>query len=137
MDSEQGDLRQRLRQAIPPALKARDRATVAALRSALAAIENAEAVDAAAAPPPLPGGAGTAGFAGAVVGLRAGEVARRSLTEAEVERIVRAEVAERDAAARDYAQAGQLDHAARLRAEASALAAYVVGPAESPAEPGE
>ena len=36
-------VRERLRAALPPALKARDAVAVAALRSALAAIDNAEA----------------------------------------------------------------------------------------------
>ena len=39
------DLRDRLRRALPVALKAQDRPAVAALRSTLAAIDNAEAVD--------------------------------------------------------------------------------------------
>jgi uncharacterized protein YqeY len=38
-------LRQRLREALPAALRARDRVAVAALRATLAAIDNAEAVD--------------------------------------------------------------------------------------------
>jgi uncharacterized protein YqeY len=46
------DLRDRLRRALPPAMKARDRPAVTALRSALAAIDNAGAVDPAHAPPP-------------------------------------------------------------------------------------
>lgn len=40
-------LRERLRGALPAAIKARDAAAVAALRSALAAVDNAEAADAA------------------------------------------------------------------------------------------
>ena len=39
------DLRDRLRRALPVAMKAQDRPAVAALRSTLAAIDNAEAVD--------------------------------------------------------------------------------------------
>src|SRR5918996_2373390 len=62
-------LRERLRAALPEAMKARDAVAVAALRSALAAIDNAEAVAAAPAPP----GAGSADVAGAAVGVRAAE----------------------------------------------------------------
>jgi uncharacterized protein len=46
-----GDVRDRLRRALPAAIKARDTVAVAALRSALAAIDNTEAVDPDAAGP--------------------------------------------------------------------------------------
>ena len=72
-------------------MKARDQAAVSALRSALAAIDNAEAADAAQAST----GPGTAEFAGSVAGLGAGEVPRRVVTDADAVAIVRAEVAER------------------------------------------
>jgi uncharacterized protein YqeY len=113
-------LRQRLRAALPSAMRAGDRAVVSALRSALAAIENAEAVD-------PPGAA--AGHSGALerspVGAGATEVARRELTEAEVERLVRTEVADREAVANEYERAGRHDYARRLRHEAEALAAHL------------
>jgi hypothetical protein len=54
-------------------------------------------------------------------GLGAGEAQRRGLNEDQVEEIVRAEVAEREAAARDYEQRGHADQADRLRREASVL----------------
>jgi uncharacterized protein YqeY len=44
-----------------------------------------------------------------------------------VERIVRAEVAERHAAAHAYEQAGQREHAERLRAEISVISQCVEG----------
>jgi uncharacterized protein len=69
--------------------------------------------------------AGHARIAGTVGGLGAAEVERRSLTEAEVEAIVRAEVAERQAAARDYQRAGRQEHAERLRAEAGILSSLL------------
>jgi uncharacterized protein len=112
-------LRIRLRRALPPALKARDQAAVAALRSALAAIDNAQAVEA--PPAPLTGGV----IAGAVTGLGAGEAQRRELSEGDIAAIVRAEVADRRAAAADYESGGQVDAAARLTAEADVLAAYL------------
>jgi hypothetical protein len=112
-------------------MKARDQQTIAALRSALAAIDNAEAVEVTSTPPPAqPGpppegegvgaperatpvaGAGPAPgatpvaeagpVAGAVIGLGAGEVERRRLTAGEMEAIVQREVAERRTAARAY-----------------------------------
>jgi uncharacterized protein YqeY len=97
---------------------------VAALRSALAAIENAEAVT----PPPAgsPTEATThAQLAGTVVGVGAAEAERRALSEAQVERIVRAEVEERRTAADAYERADRPDPARRLRAEADVLGGYL------------
>ena len=112
------EFRQRLHLALRQALKARDTIATSALRSALAAIDNAGAV-----PPVPPPAAGTSGpyVAGAVAGLGAGEAERRSLTEADVVQIVRAEVAERQAAARAYERAGHAEQASRLRREADVL----------------
>jgi len=112
-------LRQRLRAALPEALRAGDRDAVAALRSALAAIDNAESVD---APPPAPG---SLAVERTPVGAGATEVARRELTEAQVERLVRTEVAEREAVAAEYERAGRGERAARLRREAAVLAAHL------------
>jgi uncharacterized protein len=111
------DVRDRLRQALRDAMRERDRVAVAVLRSTLAAIDNAEAVDA---------GAPTAGQS-VRIGLGAAEVERRSLTTAQMETIVRAEVADRQGAARDYERAGRREHAERLRAEAELLAQVVHG----------
>lgn len=95
---------------------------VSALRTALAAIENAEAVrpDEADAPP-----SGWSHVAGSAAGMGAGDVPRRHLTVVDVEHIVRAEVAERLAAADQYEQRGQSDSATRLRAEAAVLSRYL------------
>jgi uncharacterized protein YqeY len=124
MAEERGEgLRDRLRRALPAAMKARDRPAVAALRSALAAIDNAEAVEAAAPPT----GAGTPAFAGTVPGVGAAEAERRRLTPGEMEQLLRAEVADREAAARTYEQAGQAEQAARLRTEARILGSYLDG----------
>jgi uncharacterized protein YqeY len=109
----------RLRAALPTALKARDRVAVAALRSALAAIDNAQAVEA----PPAPRSGGV--VAGAVTGLGGGEAPRRELSPGDVVAIVRAEVVDRRAAAGEYERAGQGDAAARLTAEADVLAAHL------------
>src|SRR5215470_10020577 len=98
------DIRTRLQQALRGALKARDGSATSALRSALGAIGNAEAVEE--APKPL-AGKGSVHVAGAVAGLGAGEAERRQLTEADVAAIVRAEVTERQAAASEYERAGQ------------------------------
>ncbi len=83
------------------AIKQRDRVAVAALRSALAAIENAEAVE-----------RGESvdrrlGIEQIPVGVGAAEVARRELTELDVLGIVRAEIADRESAALGYERAGR------------------------------
>lgn len=61
------------------------------------------------------------------VGAGATEVARRALTDAEVEveEIARGEVAERETAADEYERAGRADRAEQLRSEARALAAHL------------
>lgn len=112
-------LHARLRRALPPALKARDRAAVAALRSALAAIDNAQAVTA----PPVPRAGGV--VAGAVRGLGAGDVPRRGLSTDEVAAIVRSEVDDRRAAAADFERSGRVEAAGRLIAEADVLAVHL------------
>ena len=135
------NLRERLSRALPAAMKARDRPAINALRSALAAIDNAGAVDptqvrpdpahpeptAATAIDPEPGRAegGGPNVAGSVGGVGATEVERRSLSEAQMQEIVRAEVLERERAAAGYERAGQLEPAERLRGEAEVLGAFL------------
>jgi uncharacterized protein len=117
------DIRTRLRRALGVALKARDAGAVSALRSAMSAIGNAEAVD----PASRPAGTGSAHFAGTVAGLGAGEAQRRLLTEADAEAIVRHEAAEREAAVGEYERGGRAAEAARLREGARALMAVLEG----------
>ena len=112
-------LRQRLRAALPAAMKSRDRAATAALRATLAAIDNAEAV--ASADGVVRGQA----IEQVALGVGATEVERRALTEPEVEEIVRAELAEREAAASEYDRAGRTERAEQLRSEARVLAAHL------------
>ena len=115
-------VRDRLRTALTAAMKSRDTTATAALRSALAAIDNAEAVEAAPGSPMLDGP-----IPGAVAGLGAAEVPRRALTESEMLRVVEAEIAERESAARSYEDLGQHDDADRLRSEAVVLRRAVEG----------
>ena len=113
-------LRARLRRALLAAMKGRDPVAIAALRSGLAAIDNAEAV----APPPAP--MPRAGIVAAgMVGLGAGEAERRQLSEDQMADIIRTEIADRQAAAEEYERAGHLDQSARLTAEADVLAAHL------------
>ncbi|MEV6768132.1 hypothetical protein AB0N05_05805 [Nocardia sp. NPDC051030] len=113
-------LRDRLRAALPVAMKARDRSATAALRSALGAIDNAEAVDAS----DVRAGA----IEASPVGLGAAELSRRELTESDIEAVVRTEIDERLRAATEYATLnGGADRAESLRAEAAALAVHLNG----------
>jgi len=111
-------VRERLQTALRGAMKARDRAAVAALRSTLAALDNAQAVEADVAPVEHEHFAGTAGALGA------GEAPRAALDEPASRAIVAREVQERRDAADEYERHGRDDEATRLRAEADLLAAF-------------
>jgi uncharacterized protein len=117
-----GDIRARMRRGLVGAMKARDQQAVEALRSALARIDNAEAVDpesiddealdegvfddedfydraSDAAPAPPSAGGGHPAVAGSIPGVGAAERDRRVLTPEQMAGIVRNEVIEREAAA--------------------------------------
>lgn len=118
-------LRGELRAALNGAMRNRDVVAIAALRSVLAAIDNAEAPDAAHAPKPTDG---HATLAGTVAGLGAAEVERRILTEGELEQLIEAEVADRDHSAETYRLSGRADMADRLKAQADTLRPYLARP---------
>jgi uncharacterized protein YqeY len=123
MSTDSDRLRAALRGDLVTAMKARDTDAVAALRTAIAAIDNAEAVD-------RPDGASATTsehFAGAHVGVGSTEVARRDLTLDDVQAIVSEQMAERLIEADRYGQLGRREAAARLRREATALAKYMPG----------
>ncbi|MEV0720823.1 hypothetical protein [Asanoa sp. NPDC050611] len=109
------DLRERLRRTLREALRSRDAVAAGALRAAISAIDNAEAV------PARPGQFGRAPMG--AVGVGAAEAPRRSLDGEEILRIVRAEAADRLAAAAQFERLGQVDAAARMRAGAELLTA--------------
>ena len=115
----------RLRSALTQALSARDMIAAAALRSALAAIGNAEAVPLA---PDRATPASSQHFAGARARLVAGEAARRELRAGETEQLVRDEINARLAAAREYDELGRGDRADRLRREAAVLTSVIGSP---------
>jgi uncharacterized protein YqeY len=105
-----------LQAALTDALRRRDKVAVAALRSGLSALANAEAVS----PVPL-AGTSSAHIAGAAAGLGAAEAPRRTLSRAEAEQVIAAEISERLAAADGYDQAGHPGRAGQLRREAEVL----------------
>ncbi|WP_240504990.1 GatB/YqeY domain-containing protein [Nocardia mangyaensis] len=110
-------LRERLRAALKPAMKARDLSAVSALRSALSAIDNAEAIDA---------GDGKAGaLENSALGLGAAEAARRDLSETEIVQIVRHEIDERRTAAKEYDRLGAAERRDQLTSEADVLTALL------------
>ena len=104
-------IEERLRDDLGRAMKARDRARVNVLRTALAAIANAEAPPVnAPAWPPLAGPA---------------EHPRLELTEADVRRILEREVTERQEAAAAYVTGGRAGDAETLDAEVAVLRSYL------------
>lgn len=115
-------LRADLAAALRHAIRARDTVAASALRTTLSAIANAEAV---ATGTQAKAAAGSAHFAGTVAGLGAGEIARKQLSAADVYAIVRAEIAEREHAAGEYAANGLSSQAGRLHTEADILSAVI------------
>jgi uncharacterized protein YqeY len=139
-----GDIRARMRRGLVDAMKARDQQAVAALRSTLARIDNAEAVDAEAvdadadaldAEPALYSGEGHPAVAGSVLGVGAADVDRRVLTPEEMAALVRDDVEEREIAAEVLVRVGRPDQAERLRAQAKLLTTYLTPPGSPPQPP--
>lgn len=114
------DIRMAMRHDLVVALKARDTETVTALRTAIAAIDNAEAVDTSALPASAPDGP----VAGATAGLGSSEVARRALTTADGRSVVSAVIAEYLDEAERYESADHGESAAVLRRQAEVLRGY-------------
>jgi uncharacterized protein len=118
-------VRTRLRRDLIVALKARDDVAVVALRSAIAAIDNAEAVE-------VRGASRREGssehIAGASAGVGSAEAERRVLSDAGVQAVIRAQADERSQAAHEYEELGRDDVAVRLRLEAALLRAYLPRP---------
>jgi uncharacterized protein len=110
-------LRSELRAALPAAMKARDRLAVSVLRSTLAALDNAEAI--------APGQTKGLAIEQSPIGAGAAEAPRRELTPDDLVRIVRDEIATREAAAADYQRAGHPDRASALRDEAAYLTRFL------------
>jgi len=136
------DIRARMRRGLVDAMKARDQQAVSALRSTLARIDNAEAVDADGldadgldAEPALYRGDGRPAVAGSVLGVGAAEVDRRVLTPEEMAAVVRDDVEEREMAAEVLERVGRPDHAERLRAQAKLLTTYLTPPGSPPETP--
>lgn len=118
--------RDRLRESLLSARKARDTNRTAAIRSALSAIDNAETPQADQTDTRI-GGA----IAGAVSGVGSTEVARRVLSDDEVRDLLRAEIDERLSAASGYIANGHHERASELQSQAAVLAQVLGQPPES------
>jgi uncharacterized protein YqeY len=115
-------MRTRLRHDLTAAIKARDHTTTRALRSALSAIENAEATEVIRDPRVA---TGSEYIAGSTAGLGAAEVERRVLSESDVHALIQAQVDERLLATEEYERCSRGDLAGQLRAEADVLRRYL------------
>ncbi|MET7701666.1 hypothetical protein [Streptomyces sp. NPDC005485] len=104
-------------------MRARDKAAVSALRTTLAALDNAEAVPLDETEPH------NLALEQSPVGVGATEAARRELSERRVVDIVRAEAAERLEAAAQLTAPAHAHRAAQLRAEAAVLHRLLDSPA--------
>lgn len=110
-------LRETLRAELKTAMKARDRVAMTALRSALAAIDNAEAV-------PIDAMPRAGAVEGSAIGAGAADAPRRELSDADVRAIVQGGVDERRNAA-DGLRATHPERAEALDAEAAVLTALL------------
>jgi len=109
----QASIRAALQAAVKTAMKARDRDALSVYRTALAAIDNAEAV-------PIDAGQRAGAIEASPVGVGTQDAVRRELTEQEIADIVRREAADRRATAASLDGAAP-ERAARLRDEAGLL----------------
>lgn len=121
MNADAQQLRSILRTDLVAAMKAREPDVVSALRTALAAIDNAEAV----AVPDSPEMPLSEHVAGARLGVGSTEAERRILSVDEIRALLRAEIADRTAAADGYDTHAQHDAAGRLRRGSDALGKYL------------
>jgi uncharacterized protein YqeY len=106
-------LRTALAEALTVALRHGDRPKVAAVRIALAAVANAEAVD--------------ASDAGSEERFAPSEVERRQLTESDVESIVRQVRDDMRASSSELRRLGQHERAEELARQADAMSGFIVG----------
>jgi hypothetical protein len=117
-------LRTALRDRLKVAMRTGDRQTVGAVRSVLAALENAEAVPATSHATPL---TQSEHVAGAAVGLGAAEAPRRVLSDTDERAVVEREVAELRQSAALLAEAGKAERSLELLGVAEAVEAVLEG----------
>ncbi|MDP9143207.1 MAG: GatB/YqeY domain-containing protein [Actinomycetota bacterium] len=108
-------MRDRMRSDLTRAMKARDQIQVSVLRSGLAAIDNAEAVEITDKSDVTIGDV-TIGY---------GDVARRSLTGQQIANVLQDEIGERQVSVIEYERIGRPDLAETLRREIEILRSYL------------
>jgi len=106
-------LKLRLRAELKAAMRAKAADEVRLLRTLIAALDNAEAVQ-----------VKQTGYQSRKFGDPSGEVARRELDGDAIDGVLAAEAASRLSAAADYEKHGRMENAARLRDEAALVASY-------------
>ena len=111
-------VRQRLRDVLRQAIRAHDPVAMAAIRTALATIENAEAVPESERVEP---NAGHEHVAGTSLGVGAAEAPRRDLNEAQAIALVERDIREMEEEAKRLETSDHAARAARLRQEADTL----------------
>ncbi len=115
------ELRARLRADLVQAMRERRSEVVSALRTAIAAIDNAEAV----APSDTPAPPTSEHIAGAHAGVGTADAPRRELSPDDARTLLLHQITERVTEADRYEEHDQADAAQRLRREAEALQVYV------------
>jgi uncharacterized protein YqeY len=120
--TDSNSVRERMRAGLTVAMKARDMATVRAIRSALGAIDNAEAVDTTVESESIDV---DSKIAGAAAGAGSTEVGRRTLDDRDIAVLLQAEIDDRLVAAEEYRSAGADERADLLRAEADVIAGFI------------
>lgn len=113
-------LRTTMRTDLTAAMKARNSVAVSALRTTIAAIDNAESVDDTAQTT-----LDNTHIAGSTRGLGSAEAVRKVLSPADVRAILRAQIDDRATEAERYETLGQAQAAAKLREEAAVIAGYL------------
>lgn len=104
-------IRERLKEGLLAAMKAKNLEAVAALRTALAAIDNAEAVE--------------PGNQSAPIVNRSADVPRKALSEEDIIALVRSEATDLRKAAVQYDSIGQVKRAEELRLKLKALEPFI------------
>ncbi len=120
-------MQNRLRADLRAAMKARETLEVALLRGLIAAIDNAQSAGIEAGPAVSASPATSSQWVAAGGAFGSGEVVRRTLSEADLQALLAAEAARREATAVEMARVGQAELAADARAEAARIRGYMGG----------
>lgn len=104
-------VRQRLKEDLAKAMKARDTAAVTAIRTLLGEIDNAEAIEVPEMPVPMQG--------------QTKDVPRKELTEADIQHVLQSQAAGYRAAIAEYAALDRTEKVVQLQAELDVVVQYL------------